>query len=201
MKTLKHTTIFLSMIFIAACNNENKKQNEPTVTEEKKDTIISANNPMDTIPVQEVPYKDTVNVGEIEKFPKYSNEIIEQLSLKKVAAKYSNTWYEECRFKIVYKLNLSPNFYSLVVEFMPNNNESYHYLVNYDVKMNFIDICLLSGDDVVEGFSYSWSLITQSEILRYDANGMEEQDDQKTKFKIYNDGRIEMSEVDLYLPN
>ena len=194
MKSTCLLLIVLVSFTFTRCTEQNQKE-EPVPSE--NDTSVAyagkAAHPFDTLRVIEVPYRDTVWLIDSKAFISYGKNIPDEYGFKEITKKISYATLEESKFKLEYRLNISPDFYSVVVAFMPNENEVYHYLVNATKKYKLIDIERISGDDAVEGFSYAYSLINKNQIERFDANGFETEDDSKTRFHIQADGKIEMN--------
>lgn len=86
----------------------------------------------------------------------------------KLAEVYSN-WNEKgYNFRAIraYKINLSNNFYSVVVTVLKGDNEMESILINYDLTGNPIASEMVSYDEIAEGWTRYTSMIEKNQISR-----------------------------------
>ena len=141
------------------------------------------------IPVRTVPYKDSANWDSGKWL---SKDEIKKLSLVSVIGKYDKYRVDTSsdnggyyKTKILYRLEISPMFYSIVI-CNANESEATNWLITYTKDLLMIDNLVVSSDDNVEGANYAYSLISKTGIVIYNCNCMDMQNPQETwsKYQI-----------------
>lgn len=114
----------------------------------------------------------------------------EVLKLNKI---YPNFYKKEPNYKAIasYKLELSSNFYTVVVTVLKGDNKMESVLINYDLKGNIIDYKVISYAEIVEGFqTIIESKIEKDKLTINSIADMEERSEDVTVFKIDAEGKI-----------
>jgi hypothetical protein len=118
-----------------------------------------------------------------------TNEQIKLLKLDKVESN------KDVTFCINYRLNLSPNFKSLVVSYCPNDQELVTVIINYTNSFDILDLETIAYDEIAESFIKTKSLISSDNIevtQRDESSGRPEI--KTTNFEIKHDGQIKASQ-------
>jgi hypothetical protein len=135
--------------------------------------------------VRALPLTDSTSFDNYKVSTTLTNEQSKLLKLDKVMPD------KDVTFRINYRLNLSPNFKSLVVCYYPNEQELFTVLINYTNSFDIVDFKTIAYDEIAEGFIKTKSLISKDKIevtQRDDSSGRPEI--KTTKFEIKKDGQI-----------
>jgi hypothetical protein len=135
--------------------------------------------------VRALPLTDSTSFDNYKVSTTLTNEQSKLLKLDKIMPD------KDVTFRINYRLNLSPNFKSLVVCYYPNEQELFTVLINYTNSFDIVDFKTIAYDEIAEGFIKTKSLISKDKIevtQRDDSSGRPEI--KTTKFEIKKDGQI-----------
>lgn len=202
--------LFLSFTFIA-CNSKVKKEdNEQTqdnLIGELADSIQSKINSPDyfnkiwqSIPLKTTPVIDTTNFNNINEIRGFIDEEIKILQLNKI---YPNLEKEghNYRFLPSYKLALSDNFYTIILNVFKNDHELETILIIYnsDYKLSqyyneegelTTNSLVIAYGEIAEGWSRKFSTIENRTITNIDEFYADKKQLDTTKFYINLDGYI-----------
>lgn len=135
--------------------------------------------------IKTLPLTDSTNFDNYKDAPSLTKEQSKLLKLEKIEPD------KDVTFRINYRLNLSPNFKSLVVSYYPNEQELFTVLINYTNSFDIADFKTIAYDEIAEGFIETKSLISKDKIEvthRDESSGRPEI--KTTKFEIKKDGQI-----------
>ena len=135
--------------------------------------------------VRALPLTDSTNFDNYKGATTLTNEQSKLLKLEKIEPD------KDVTFRINYRLNLSPNFKSLVVSYYPNEQELFTVLINYTNSFDIVDFKTIAYDEIAESFIKTKSLISKDKIeviQRDESSGRPEI--KTTKFEIKKDGQI-----------
>jgi len=135
--------------------------------------------------VRALPLTDSTNFDNYIDATALTNEQSKLLKLEKIEPD------KDVTFRINYRLNLSPNFKSLVVSYYPNEQELFTVLIIYTNSFDILDFKTIAYDEIAEGFLRTESLISKDKIevtQRDESSGRPEI--KTTKFEIKKDGQI-----------
>jgi hypothetical protein len=136
-----------------------------------------------------LPLVDSTNFDNYKFETTLTNEQIKLLKLDKVESN------KDVTFCINYRLNLSPNFKSLVVSFCPNDQELVTVIINYTNSFDILDLETIAYDEIAESFIKTKSVISSDNIevtQRDESSGRPEI--KTTNFEIKHDGQIKASQ-------
>jgi hypothetical protein len=124
---------------------------------------FKTNTIFDSIPIKSLPYFDTIDDWNSKNYQSISNYNFTFLKLEKIAKiKQSGTTYKN--FKIVCRLDLSDNFFSIIINFQGWETEIFNYLINYSNDFKVIDCIETAYDEIAESSSGSVSTIDKKLI-------------------------------------
>ncbi|MDW7692228.1 hypothetical protein R9C00_14195 [Flammeovirgaceae bacterium SG7u.111] len=117
--------------------------------------------------LQSLPYTDSTNFDNSTEGPFLSDELFTDLSLQKILPYEMNTLRE---IWIRNRLELSADFHTVVVSFMPSEHELFTTLVSYNKDMELIDFLHIAYDEIAESCARSSSYIEGNMIDVYNIN-------------------------------
>ena len=196
---------FITLLVFIACG-QNKIQELPHMAQDavknvveviaeevpqKKDTLRFSD-VMEGINEKQLPLIDTTN------FDRFIDETDRKvfdaqiLSMEKV---YPDFYAEASKYQPMdlYKVQLSPKFYTVVTTFKKGSFEMESTLVNYDLEGNIIDHQLIAYDEISEGTSRVESKISENKILSNRIYWTEKKEIEQEEYRIQSDGKIEAS--------
>lgn len=135
--------------------------------------------------VKALPLTDSTNFDNYKNITSLTKEQSSLLKLEKIEPN------KDVAFTINYRLNLSPNFKSLVISYYPNEQELFTVLINYTYSFDIIDFKEIAYDEIAEGSIKTTSLINKDKIevtQRDESSGSLKI--KTTKYKIKKDGKI-----------
>lgn len=140
--------------------------------------------------IKTVPLIDATNFDSFIEEGDYDNVNVQALKLKKI---YPNFYKEGHNYKAIanYKLELSEDFYTVVVTVLKGEHEMESVLINYDLNGTIIDSKVISYDEIAEGMFKIESKIEQSKLTITSTVDMEEKNETIEAFRIKTDGKIE----------
>jgi hypothetical protein len=193
MKTIRIFTIFFIstfLILLNSCINQgNKTTNEKSLSV-NKDKIIDIPF-LDKYTTRDLPVIETTNFDNYKFKDSLSREEIKILKLEKVVnGDILNIW-------INYRINISPNYRTIVVSYMPNDNELYTVLINYTKNYDIIDFDTVAYDEIAESCTRIVSEIKKKSLEVTHINYCSENPDNPEKntiiYIIAENGEIEAS--------
>jgi hypothetical protein len=135
--------------------------------------------------VKTLPLTDSTNFDNFKDPPALTKEQSKLLKLEKIEPD------KDVTFRINYRLNISPNFKSLVVSYFPNEQELFTVLINYTNSFEIVDFKTIAYDEIAEGFIKTKSLISKDKIEVTQRDESSGRPEIKTiKFEIKKDGQI-----------
>jgi hypothetical protein len=144
---------------------------------------------LENYPLRSLPLVDSTYFDNFKQSAVLSVDQIKLLALEKIDAD------KDIQFSINYKLNLSPNFKSLVITYSPNDMELCTVLVNYTNSYSFVDCKMIAYDEIAESWEKTESLINSDKIEvteRNESSGSLVL--KKTIFEIKKDGKFKASQ-------
>lgn len=200
MKSKLLIVFLISSLVFVACNSnvKNKNINSQKVdieklTENLTEKIISPNKLSEiwqSLPLKQLPIIDTTSFDNIN-----DNKVFnaEQLKSLQIEAIYPNFYEENTHFKVSpsYKINLSKEFYTIVINVFKGEHELETVLINYDSSNeNLIDFKIIAYDEIAESISKKKSKIEKESITISDEFYLEETKIEVSKFHINRNGEL-----------
>jgi hypothetical protein len=150
------TFIVLSTILILNFSCSENPKGLAKVDNSQENTILTSDSTfMHNIPIKELPYLDSTNFLNSHLGDSLTQDQIQMLSLNKIDSG------DEINFWINYRLNISTGFNSIVVSYMPDENELCTVLINYTKLNKIIDFDTIAYDEIAES-----CINIQSRILK-----------------------------------
>ena len=117
------------------------------------------------LPIKNVPLIDSTSFDSFIEAEDYKNINAEAFQLPIL---YKNWHSKVYNFKAIsgYRLELSKDFYSVVLTVKKGDNEMETTLINYDLEGNIIDSKLIAYDEIAEGLSSCISIIDSDTITQ-----------------------------------
>ncbi len=200
MKSKLLIVFLISSLVFVACNSnvKNKNINSQKVDIEKQtenltEKIISPNKLSEiwqSLPLKQLQIIDTTSFDNIN-----DNKVFnaEQLKSLQIEAIYPNFFEENTHFKVSpsYKINLSKEFYTIVINVFKGEHELETVLINYDSSNeNLIDFKIIAYDEIAESISKKKSKIEKESITISDEFYLEETKIEVSKFHINRNGEL-----------
>ena len=200
MKSKLLIVFLISSLVFVACNSnvKNKNINSQKVDIEKQtenltEKIISPNKLSEiwqSLPLKQLQIIDTTSFDNIN-----DNKVFnaEQLKSLQIEAIYPNFFEENTHFKVSpsYKINLSKEFYTIVINVFKGEHELETVLINYDSSNeNLIDFKIIAYDEIAESISKKKSKIEKESITISDEFYLEETKIEVSKFHINKNGEL-----------
>lgn len=190
MKNKIYISLVIITFTIISCNSKAKKEENKTIF--LKTESISHNTLNEiwkTLPLKKSPIIDSTNFDNIIKLKEFNKEEIKLLKLKKV---YPEIEKENSPFKIYpsYKLELSDQYYTLIINIYKGEHELETLLVNYSKDEKIINYKVISYDEIAEGWSRKHSKINSNVITVIDEFYGNNKQNDTTKFHINRNGEI-----------
>ena len=160
---------------------------------ESVEAIISktakTNTIFDSIPIKQLPYKDSIQDWNNKNYQNISNRNVNFLDLEKVTKIFAiKPTYK--KFKIICRLNLSNNYYSIIVNYKGWDTEIFNFLINYDKHFKVISILETAYDEIAESASGSYSIIEENLVTHFYWNNLGEKYTKKIIYDISKDGKF-----------
>jgi hypothetical protein len=198
MKNKLLIVFLISNLVFIACNfkveNKNEKLEELTENINSPDKLSEI---WQSLPLKQLPIIDSTSF-DIVKVNKEFNA--EQLKSLQIEAIYPNFHKEKSLFKISpsYKINLSKEFYTIVINVFKGDDELETILINYDTSNeNLIDFKIIAYDEIAEGWSRKFSEIDKISITINDEFYGDTKQVQTTKFHINRIGEFNPIKMEL----
>ena len=113
---------------------------------------------LEKYPVKALPLTDSTNFDNYKNTKTLTTEQSKLLKLSKIESG------KDVTFRINYRLNISPNFKSLVVSYYPNEQELFTVLINYTNSFDIVDFKTIAYDEIAESFMKTESQISIDKI-------------------------------------
>ena len=154
MTNLKITILLFVTICFIACNTKAKTEDNKT----ESDSPQKLSEMWEIFPLKKQPVIDTTNFDNIIKSKEFKKEEIKILKLNKV---YPEIEKRNSNFKVYpsYKLDLSDQYYTLIINIYKGEHELEALLVNYSKDERIISYKVISYDEIAEGWSRKYSEI------------------------------------------
>jgi hypothetical protein len=154
--------LVISMILFYSCFNkgQSKSNKSPISLDSSKNDVkkITDYQFLDKYSIKVVPHLDTTNFDNFKLRDSLSNEQIKLLQLDKIASG------DIINFWLNYRLSLASDYKTLVVSYMPDENELYTILINYNKDNNIIDFDTVAYDEIAESCMRTESVIKNDSI-------------------------------------
>ena len=200
MKSKLLIVFLISSLVFVACNskviNENlnsQKEEDEELTENLTKKIISPNKLSEiwqSLPLKQLPIIDATSFDNINDNKVYNAEQLKSLQIEAI---YPNFYEENTHFKVSpsYKINLSKEFYTIVINVFKGEHELETVLINYDSSNeNLIDFKIIAYDEIAESISKKKSKIEKESITISDEFYLEETKIEISKFHINRNGEL-----------
>lgn len=190
------------LILLVSCNQKPKMERKSEFTEQDVPSeqveyrVDDAQKSLDFDAVialtkaKELPHIDTTNFDHFIDEDDLKNIESESLSIEKI---YTDFYAEGSKYQAMdsYRLELSPNYHTVVVTFKKGDFEMESTLINYDLKGNIIDNQLIAYDEIAEGMTRVASRISENKITTNRIFWTEKKEIEQEEYSIQNDGKIE----------
>ncbi|EZH73416.1 hypothetical protein ATO12_15870 [Aquimarina atlantica] len=196
---MKKRYILILLIFISC--TPKAKDKEETVVKAQDVVELAGDMPEKTnntsfdsiireIKIKSIPLVDKTNFDSFIDPDDYNEVNIEALKLKKL---YPNFDKEGYNYKAIasYRIELSKEFYTIVITIRKGDNEMESVLINYDLIGNIIDSKVISYDEIAEGQSRIESKIEENKLTINNILWIDKKKIETTSFQIKTNGKIE----------
>ncbi|MFC4636074.1 hypothetical protein ACFO3O_19345 [Dokdonia ponticola] len=188
----KKTPIFLLIVTLifTACTNKPKTTNEQTKVQKtetnelietnqlKNDSLVDFSKIWENLPLKNVPVLDTTNFDNITDVKEFNKQEIKMLQLDKMYPEIDKEGYT-FRFMPSYKLKLSDQFYTIVLNVYKGENELESILIHYDLEKRLsqyysedgalkTNSLVIAYDEIAEGWSRKHGKIEQQFVTVID---------------------------------
>lgn len=172
-------TCALNCILFIGCKNFNKTNQ-----------ITTPYRFLENYSVKNLPLTDSTNFINFNNSTVLTMEQCRLLKLDKIES------LKDVIFRINYRLDISPNFQSIVVSYYPNEQELFTILINYTNSYDIIDFITIAYDEIAESSLNSKSLISTGRIEVFQKDESSGRVEMKTtKFEMKEDGQIVLGNV------
>lgn len=173
-----------------SCNNKN--DNSKNIGESYKIENASAYRFLEVLKPKPIPVTDTTTFDNFELKNKLTKNQVALLNLNKVVSKEYFKFVEN--YELRYRINFSNKFQTVVISYLPNENELYTLMINYDKYYNVIDYKLIAYDEIAENFLRTESKIGKDNIKITDFDSSSGICNKKTSiYRVDNKGKIKAS--------
>lgn len=157
----------------------------------KNSESVSFSELINTIPTKELPLIDTTNFDDFIEAEDFKN--IDPMTLKLVSI-YPD--FEKHGFNAIaaYKIELSDDYYTLVITIKKGDNEMESRLVNYTLSGDIIDHKIVAYDEIAESMFRTESKLSHNEIVVNKTEWLEDPIIKQFTYQIVEDGTI--NEID-----
>lgn len=157
---------YLSCVFVfavlASCNeNEGHKKTSTTIIKDQVGDKVSENDFIAEYLVRDLPFTDSTTFDQFDDEISLTQDQAKILELNKIVKLPDFNTIEK---HINYRLDISPQFRTLVFTIFPNENEIETILVNYDLDFHVIDYKTIAYDEISESCKRVISTIKNAEI-------------------------------------
>jgi len=206
MKLKKNYHFLLIALTFIACNSKVKKdvKNEQDILIEELVSIVKGETELvetvnqdsknefkaiwQNLPLKQTPVVNTTNFDENTNAESFNAEKIKALQLNEI---YPNIFNEDHSFIIIpsYKLELSNNFYTIVLNVFKGSFELEAVLINYNLDEELIDYKIIAYDEIADGWAQTKSITDPISITTI-ATHYEDDKMDTIKFHINKDGYL-----------
>lgn len=194
---------FLIILLIFISCGQSKKQVLPNEVEDTVENVVDAvveempkemgtlkfSDVMGDIKEKRLPIIDTTNFDRFIDWDDIKDFNAQTLSIEKI---YPDFYSEAAKYQAMdlYKVEVSPNFYTVVMTFRKGDFEMESTLVNYDVEGSIIDHQLVAFDEILEGKTRVESRISEHKITAHRTLWTEKREIVQEEYRIEQDGKI-----------
>lgn len=190
---MKPLLTIAGLLFLMSCNQQNEKTNtnkpeqEEVVAEKQEDLKnTTATIPeLEELSLKEFPFVDSTN------FDNDDNKGLKDADLlKRIRFDVEEVNLEQVRLR--YKLNYSPNYYSVVLTYPLGEHELITTLFNINKRGKILDFLDIAYDEIAESAFRKESLLKKNEVVLTDWNYMSEEPTKTvTRYSINEQGKFE----------
>lgn len=181
--------IILIIIFqiLVSCKNKEEKNLENSLFNKVQKVEIRDSEFLEFIKDLEVkknPFQENLNFEDFDKYKNFTENEVKVLSLNRINENLISP-------KIRYRINLSNNFYSIVISYLKNEQELNTEIINYTKEGKLIDHFLIGYDEIAESLLYTNSDIYKDKLVINNSQYFEEGDEaivNTNEVKINTDG-------------
>ena len=196
----------LIIALLISCSQKQPQQGAIEIVEEETEVVIPADVAEAAVKTidQDQDFHEVIKNLQMRTLPwiEHSNfdQFIDEADVKginhqalKMTEVYPDFEPEGSRYEAMtsYRLDLSSNFFTVIVVYKLENYEMLSTLINYDMEGNVIDHVLVAYDEISTGMTQSASRISEDKITYHDIYWTEKKEIRQTDYKINYDGKIE----------
>ncbi|WP_258097355.1 hypothetical protein [Marinoscillum pacificum] len=196
----------LIIALLISCSQKQPQQGAIEILEEETEVVITADLAEAAVKTidQDQDFHEVINNLQMRTLPwiEHSNfdQFIDEADVKginhqalKMTEVYPDFEPEGSRYEAMtsYRLDLSSNYFTVIVVYKLENYEMLSTLINYDMEGNVIDHVLVAYDEISTGMTQSASRISEDKITYHDIYWTEKKEIRQTDYKINYDGKIE----------
>ncbi|MGN5954473.1 hypothetical protein ACP6L2_07645 [Sphingobacterium lactis] len=181
------------LLLLMSCNQQNEKTNtnkpkQEEVVAEMQEEVKNTNNTipeLEELSLKEFPFVDSTN------FDNDDNQGIKDADLlKRIRFDVEDVNLKQVRLR--YKLNYSPNYYSVVLTYPLGEHELITTLFNINKRGKILDFLDIAYDEIAESAFRKESLLKKNEVILTDWNYMSEEPTKTvTRYSINEQGKFE----------
>lgn len=190
------TTLFLTLLLLAACGRKTEKKTRGTSTTIEntlKDSIHSQTNKeisttepdwLAALPLRDLPITDSTSFDNFEKIGMPDNGFLKRI-------KFDPRRKDANNFRLNYKIPFSANFTSVVISYQLGEHELFATLITVSKENKIIDRLEIAYDEVAESAFGKTSKIEKDKIVVTSSNWMSEEPIFETEsYLLQNDGKF-----------
>ncbi|WP_438712142.1 hypothetical protein ACSTS3_06870 [Aquimarina muelleri] len=195
---MKNLYILVLYMFIS-CTQSTKEKKEIVVKAKdtieyaadsiKKDKNLSFDNSISQIKIKSIPLIDSTNFDSFIEEEDYKKVNEKALKLEKLYPNFNKEGYKY-RAIASYKIQISKDFYTIVVTILKGEHEMESTLINYDLDGGIIDSKVISYDEIAEGQSKIESKIENNKLTVNNIFWADEKQETIQVFEILDNGKI-----------
>lgn len=200
---MKYRSIVFSLLILLLLSCSEKKEKKPIVNTLKnnKEQIIDLSKKNEDsifhkiihkIKIKTIPLIDSTNFDNFKKKNFYNKQEVSILQLEKIYPEFYNEGYYY-KTTSSYRIELSNNFYSIILTSFKGDQEIESALVNYDLKGKIIDYKIISYDEIAEGVSRIESKVEKNKLTIKNVLWMDEKQETTEIFEIDVMGKIKLT--------
>lgn len=200
---MKYRSIVFSLLILLLLSCSEKKEKKPIVNTLKnnKEQIIDLSKKNEDsifhkiihkIKIKTIPLIDSTNFDNFKKKNFYNKQEVSILQLEKIYPEFYNEGYYY-KTTSSYRIELSNDFYSIILTSFKGDQEIESALVNYDLKGKIIDYKIISYDEIAEGVSRIESKVEKNKLTIKNVLWMDEKQETTEIFEIDVMGKIKLT--------
>ena len=138
-----------------------------------------------------IPTIDSTNFDNFNKNEFFNKSVLKQLQIKKI---YPDIDSEKIGIKVgaSYKINLSDNFYSIVIFALVGEHEIESTLINYSLDYKLIDHIKISYDEIAEGAFRKECRIEKNKLKISNITWFDKKEEEILHYEITKTGKIKI---------